>query len=242
MSDSRNLVYTIAFDSAGSTYYRSCAKILASGMLRARCHADLMIIRNRPEPIFFLQRQGVQEMYIESAISPAMIPSWARDWRSKARELFDADGYASVMYLDADCLVRRNIDHLFEQPAEILFEANGGRARSAASHAVPNYFVVSGSLFGPLMSEWEAMGQDLNQLAAWRSVLENCDSTRQRFERDTVGCPLLSAPNGAKNTDPAIVHAKGPVSPRRKLELLFSEYIRSYWVDDSMTLLNILET
>ena len=242
MAGSRNLIYTVAFDVAGSTYYRSCAKILASSILRACCDADLMILRNRPEPIFFIERQSVQEIYVEASTPPEMMASWARAWRFKARELIDGDTCPSVMYLDADCLVTRNIDHLFEQPADILFQSNGGRARPSVSGAVPNYFVVSGHLFGNLMSKWESMGQNLDPLSAWRSLLAGYDSSKRKFERDTVACPLSPAAGGARSLDPAIVHAKGQVSLRRKLELLFSEYIRSYWVDDSMTLLNILET
>ncbi|MEZ5301895.1 MAG: hypothetical protein R3F11_14795 [Verrucomicrobiales bacterium] len=59
-------IYTIAFDAPGyALAQRAMAKLLASSLLRTFFDGEILIFRNSPAPIFAIERERVDEIYIE---------------------------------------------------------------------------------------------------------------------------------------------------------------------------------
>ncbi len=91
------------------------AKMLASSLLRTHFGGDILVLRNSPEPLFRVERKGLDEIYIETReISGLKGAEEAWCWKYRARQFIDGSKYDKVVFLDADSLALRNIDHLLE--------------------------------------------------------------------------------------------------------------------------------
>ena len=58
--DPHHLAYTVAFDPPGSPGHSSMAKMLASSLLRTYFGGDIIVFRNSPEPLFRVERKGLE--------------------------------------------------------------------------------------------------------------------------------------------------------------------------------------
>ncbi len=116
----RNLAYTIALDIKDSPAQRMMAKMLASSLLRTYFNGDLVFFRNNDKPIFQVERAGLTEVQIETK-DFWWVEEQENAWRYKfrVRHLIDANQYDKVIFLDADCLALRNLDHLKQFVANI---------------------------------------------------------------------------------------------------------------------------
>jgi hypothetical protein len=113
------------------------------------------------------------------------LAGFAKAWKSHAGEVFDARDYQWVVFLDADCLCLRNIDHLLaERECDILYQPETGRnAREDAF----NGYLTDGELGGnapgtaggppPLKGissgAWAVRGESFRQvMETWRQIQE----------------------------------------------------------------------
>ena len=121
----KNLCYTIAFDAPGCGGTRQLAKLLVSSLLRTYFSGDIIAFRNSLEPLFLVERAGLQEIYIETPnLEGGGLAEFAMRWKALARKFINAGNYDWILFLDADCLVLRNIDHLI--PSDGLEGRDGG--------------------------------------------------------------------------------------------------------------------
>ena len=125
--DPHHLAYTVAFDPPGSPGHSSMAKMLASSLLRTYFGGDIIVFRNSPEPLFRVERKGLEEIYIETPQLGGLAgaeDAWC--WKYRVREHIDAEKYDKILFLDADCLALRNLDHLLEGDWDLAYQTEKG--------------------------------------------------------------------------------------------------------------------
>ena len=62
-----SLIYTAAFDPAGSGGTRQMVKMLEVRVERTYFTADIVILRNSGHPVFIVPRPGLEETYVETS-------------------------------------------------------------------------------------------------------------------------------------------------------------------------------
>ncbi len=177
------LAVTVAFDPPETGGTLQMAKMLAGSLVRNYFGGEVKVFRNSAGPLFLVFREGLEEVVVDTpALKGAQLADHARRWVPKVREMFNAEDYEWVLWLDADCLVLRDLDHLFRTDADVLVvrdaAASPGDERYAGfltveelekeaqrpSGRMPNVSVypaatwawaVRGEHFAALMAEWE---------------------------------------------------------------------------------------
>lgn len=166
-----NLVYTVAIDPPGYGGTRQLAKMLAASLARSFWSGDVLVFRNSPQPLFLVQREGLNEVYIETPeeewnealrdarlrvdnsqvggrpaaeaedkwtiVKAQSLANYAMKWKCQAREFIDAQQFEWIVFLDADSLALRNLDHLLPsahgvwewdgETPDILYQPEPGR-------------------------------------------------------------------------------------------------------------------
>jgi hypothetical protein len=61
-----DLIYTVAFDIPGWRGVRTMAKLLCSSLLRQFWSGEIVVFRNFPEPLFPVERKGLEEVFVET--------------------------------------------------------------------------------------------------------------------------------------------------------------------------------
>jgi hypothetical protein len=128
-------------------------------------------------------RQGVGEEIVETPdLGPRELADYARAWKARAGEVFEAAHYRWIVFLDADCLCLRNIDHLLsDRDCGILYQPESGRdLREAAfnGYLTPEemesaggkpmlrrgissgIWAVRGACFQEVMQEWTRIQEE----------------------------------------------------------------------------------
>lgn len=260
----RHLLYTVALDFAGGLEHRLMAKMLAGSLLRTYFAGTVKIIRNTPEPLFRLLREGLEEVYVESpevtALSDAKgavsrenlaeVRRMAGVWKLRARSLVDAENCEVVVYADADCVALRGIEHLMEggdwdiRYLPAIMPVENGEVSSAV-------WAVQAGVYVDVMQEWSRRIQPLSTPGrrtdhlAWSSLIGDCRAGRlpwraKKFEAHEILCPLLQPLDWPRCREAALLHCGGLPAAER-IEFMFAMYMQKYFSDPRGTLLNILE-
>jgi hypothetical protein len=122
-----------------------------SSLLRTFFTGDIVVFRNGENPLFLVERKGLEEVHLETL--PILGHEGAEEawrWKYRVAEQLDVTGYDKVLFLDADCLALRNIDHLLEGDWDIAYQTQRGERG--------NGFMFNGFLTDPEMER--AAGQD----------------------------------------------------------------------------------
>jgi hypothetical protein len=122
-----NLIYIICFDAPGCGGNRLLAKMLVSSLLRTFFTGDILVFRNFETPLFLVERKGLEEIYVDAPQlmgQPGAEAAWC--WKYKVAEMMVVSGYDKVLFLDADFLALRNIDHLLEGDWDIRYQPERG--------------------------------------------------------------------------------------------------------------------
>jgi hypothetical protein len=69
------ILYTLALDLPETLDQRLMAKMLAGSLLRNYFAGTVIVVRNTPEPLFRLLREGLEEIY--AAVQP--VPTWTAE-------------------------------------------------------------------------------------------------------------------------------------------------------------------
>ena len=168
----RHLAFTVALDPPGSPGHRSMARMLVSSLVRTHFDGDVVIFHNWEEPIFRVLRHGVHEIRVKAPEIhglPGAEEAWC--WKYRVRAWLEAAAYDKVLFLDADCLALRNLDHLLEGEWDIAFQPETGLSitlpqfscfltdeerRTLKRNGVNSgTLAVRGSQFSEIMEEWE---------------------------------------------------------------------------------------
>ena len=144
-----NLIYTVAFDPPSWKGGRAMAKLLCSSLLRHYWTGEIVVFRNYPEPLFPVERKGLEEVYVETPEvgegtgAGERCLAAALAYRFRAAEMLAPERYGWMAYFDADCLALRNLDHLFCGDADILVQPESGR-NMADTHVFNGYLSPGG--------------------------------------------------------------------------------------------------
>jgi hypothetical protein len=131
-----SLLYTIAFDGPGGEGTRFLARMLASSLLRTHFSGDMVIFRNSEHPLFQVERRGLQEVFLDvPQLTGEALAEDAWCWKYRVAEMIDPTGYDKIMFLDADCLALRNIDHLLEGDWDIRYQPERGKVATGGYYS-----------------------------------------------------------------------------------------------------------
>lgn len=208
-SNRPNLIYTVAFDQPGWRGGRTMAKLLCSSLLRQFWSGEIVVFRNFPEPLFPVERKGLEEVFVETPyfgegkLAGQACLAAALQYRFEASRMLDASRYEWMAYLDADCLALRNLDHLFAGDADILVQPEIGR-KMRDSHVL-NGYIDQDELLSPQRNAWllrEANGINAGTFAVrshcygevmerWRAIFESQPARHTDMRDQTAWNRLL---------------------------------------------------
>ncbi len=264
-----NLALISTYDLPGARLWRVCGKLAAASLLRSLWSGELRLTRNFPEPLFPTGRQGLLEMENadfhhrsrmlgwllepEPGARAAGPPGAARRREARRQAAFllrfgeiaaaaaDADAFDWVLLMDADCVVLRNTDHLFERPdADVLVTS-----RQAPD---PGFVAVRGPLLGELAARWRAAwevrpaGPGDGRAASLAAALDGWPGRVRRFETGEV----LRAEDGDGHSigrlkDAAVLHFAG-LEPADKRRLAFAFHMMAVYADEDGLFLDMLDS
>ena len=255
------LLYTIAFDSPGQpAMHRTMAKMLAGGLLRNFFGGKVVVFRNTPQPLFKVERRGLEEIHVE--VEPGGLV--AQQFKYRARDWLDVTGFDAVAFVDVDCAVLRGVDHLFpDESWDILWQPERGHTVNSVFHnayltdaemkrqtnrdgANSGTWAVRAAHYHAVMAEWErldALPPRRQKLAsdqpAWDRLLLDTPLRTRCFERDEVLLPSLGG-NYCDWREAAILHVLGwPLDA--KVEFLAGLFYARYLGDPGGHYLDLIE-
>jgi hypothetical protein len=199
-----NLIYTVAFDPPGWRGGRTMAKLLCSSLLRQFWSGEIVVFRNSPQPLFPVERKGLEEVFVETPEvgqgkgAGERCLKAALEYRFRAAEMLDPSRYEWMAYVDADCLALRNLDHLFAGGADILVQPEAGR-NMMHSHVFNGYFPPDEPL-QPNRNQWLlATGDGVNAgtlavrarhyfavMEQWREIFESTPPRHSEMRDQTA--------------------------------------------------------
>lgn len=265
----RNLLYLIALDPPHGTANRLLAKLAVSSLLRTWFTGDIVLLRNTPEPVFPVERKGLQEIEITDpdfdVATSGERGAIAMRWKWRARHLLKVKGYDKVVMLDADWLALRNMDHLLEGDWDVAWcPERGGRTvtdhwfhcfltdeemTTLKHHPGANggILAVAAGKYHALMEEWERIDNGpvtrpriCSDQAGLNRLLLDTKLRKQRFEAGELTFPLLWDAAYTAYSESALVHGAGGNS-KEKLRFLFGLYMQAFYHDEQGTFLQMLE-
>lgn len=210
----RNLIYTIVMDAPGSETYRFLGKMLVSSLLRTFFTGDILVFRNSPAPLFLVERKGLEEVYLET---PDLFGQERADvawcWKYMVADLIEQpEQYDKILFLDADCLALRNVDHLLSRDWDVRCQTERGRPMSGKTfHSFLNReemvgaagqegfnsgtLAVRGSRFREVMEAWRAIDESppvrellCRDQASWNAcVLRGSGQSTEPLEKSPFG-------------------------------------------------------
>jgi hypothetical protein len=191
-----SLIYTIAFDGPGGEGMRFLVKMLLSSLLRTHFSGDIVVFHNSQTPLFLVERKGLQEVFLDvPPLTGEALAENAWCWKYRVAELIDASAYDKIMFLDADCLALRNVDHLLEGDWDIRYQPE--RGQKACENSYNAFFTedemtaaktrtavnsgtwaVRGDVYHEVMQKWREIDESERQRpsgfwdqASWNTLL-----------------------------------------------------------------------
>jgi hypothetical protein len=145
-----NLIYTVAYDLPGWRGSRTMSKLLCSSLLRGFWSGEILVLRNFAQPLFPVERKGLNEVYVETPDFGTGEEAGKKCLREALEARFMAgqwienpEQYDWICYLDADCLALRDVEHLFAGDADLLVQPE--RGRKVFSEMVFNGYLKEGA-------------------------------------------------------------------------------------------------
>ena len=264
----RILAYTVAFDPPDSGGCRQLARMLGASISRTYLNGILCILHNSLEPVFLVNRNEIDEYYVKTPnLNDQPLADLANAWKFRAGHVLDPTGFDVVLFLDADCLVLRNIDHLFyEDDWDILYQPESGRP--IQSNVFNGYltdqemmglccngrnagtWAVRSEIYNDVMQTWEDIMNTeplrewrFQDQTAWNRLLLDAPLkgwSIKPFEAHEIQFPLHLDKDWLQYKDAAIIHCVGG-NNLEKIEFIFGMYAQKFFHDSKGTLPNILD-
>jgi hypothetical protein len=245
------------------------AKILASSLLKTKFSGDIMVFRNTPQPLFQVPRVGLIEVYVKDdghSVSNYHETAWCQKYLMS--EFIDASAYDRIMFIDADCVALRNIDHLLEGEWDLAYQTEPGTVITTDQFSMfltdeemetqtrpginSGHLAVRGSVYYEVMNKWREIdsGPALQRKgcmdqASWNRIILDSDSGKlpwkaRHFERSEIMFPIYLDPQWWRYSKCALIHAIGQ-NPSSKIRFMTSAFLGAFYADDTATLINLLE-
>jgi hypothetical protein len=272
-----NLIYTVAFDPPGWRRSRFMAKILGSSLMRSGWSGRFLILKNFEDPVFLTDRSAIHEVMLPESIGPSLaseregILAEALRLRFEAAKIIEnPERYDWIIYMDADCLVLRDIQHLFVGEVDLLVQPEYGRSlegsrvfngylrtgRESAKAGVgwkgrfgvnAGVFAVRGSAYRDIMAEWSRVysqdplnHEEFRDQCSFNKLLLDADFRISAFERGEIMHPIHLERSYMDYKDAAILHFVGG-DQNDKTKFGFGAYMARFFWDEGGMLLDLLE-
>ena len=271
ISGKKHLIYTIVFDPPGSEGCRTLAKLLVASLLRTFFTGDILVFRNSVNPLYMVERKGLEEIYMETPeirnIEGAEY-AWSMKYGSRyevVKWMEEHGGICSfdkVMFLDADCFVLRDLEHLLSGEWDISFQPEwnmpidmsqfNGFFSDEDRASLSGYGVNSGTLavaanrYQEVMEQWEHIdGSKKGEIAcrdqsSWNKLLIDTKLKKKPFEKYEIQFPVYHDLDFKNYKDAAILHTVG-TNTIDKIRFTFGMYVNTFFCDPSALMLNLLE-
>lgn len=260
-----NLIYTVAVDPAGSTGYRTLSKLLALSLRRTFFSGEVIIFRNSPAPLFYVERKGIEEIYIATEhVSTARDLPYVWSWKYRVAATIDTSKYEKIMFLDADCMALKNVDHLFECEDDVLVQREKGcpiqgtqfsgyltdeEMTSLKCDGVNSgQFMMRSTAFRQIVSEWERVDSSIpprhgycRDQSSLNRVLLDTNVTVGDFPQREVVFPFHTDCRYQDYMEGSILHGLG-ISLEHKVRFMFGLYSNLFLCDPLATMLHIWES
>jgi hypothetical protein len=231
----RILIYTVAFDPGNNCHSRTLAKMLTLSLLRRMPEVSTCIFHNSPAPLFLLPLANVTEL---SSAGPQPEGRDTADyyrecasWRYRARNYLDTRDYDWVVYLDADCIALKPLDHWFSDFAlegkDVIVVPEYGRPSDLPEFsaleptlACPHKklfpfglnagtFAVRAALFEEFLAGWEALAKPLESSPAasdrkWADQISFNQLIRQGYRKYLLPKGEVGFPFGKEASWPQV--------------------------------------
>lgn len=270
-STKRVLAYTIAFDAPGSGSCRQMVQMLGASAARTYLEGDLYVIRNTEEPLFRVERKGIEEIFVQTpALEHQALADLGNAWKFRATEVLSPEmvgGYDAVMFIDADCLILRNLDHLFAgDDWDILYQPEPGRSmrdpvfsgyltdeemKASRFGINAGTWAVRAGIYHDVMAAWAAIMERepvrdprWRDQTAWNRLILDAESVygwrARAFEAHEIQFPLHLDLDWKRYKDAAIVHCVGG-NTLEKLQFMFGMYMQTFFHDPKGTMVTLLD-
>jgi hypothetical protein len=203
------------------------------------------------------------------ALDEATAAEFARAGKVQTEPAFHSEEFEWILFLAADCLCLRSIDHLVAgRDCDLLYQPHTGRAATEAefggyltpadeSRRPPprwgissEVWAVRGNRYRAVMETWARIQAEAplretprRDESAWtRLVLDAAQYgwRAEPFEAHEVQFPLGHDGDWKLYRDAAIIHAAG-VPDAERLEFLFGIFMQRFFFDPAGTLLHLVE-
>ena len=263
MGAERNLIFTIAFDRSNQPYYQMMAKMLVSSIQRSGFEGDVLILTNSPTRVFEYGRPNLEEISLDtSGITDGDFGLQAQQFKYRAREYVDAESYAKVLYVDADCLFLRNPEELLLADADLCFSEEPASLQTSPWNnsyltdeemqkpsrlgANSGLWWVRSEHFQATLREWERIDslpelrEKRSDQPAWnRLVLDTARTHCLRLGAE-VHYPMMDQRTESEFAAAVLLHFNC-AGAMRKLSHMFGNYMRHFHTSSAPALLSFLD-
>jgi len=248
--------------------------MLASSLLRTFFTGDILVFRNSPAPLFLVERKGLEEIFIETpaihGIEGAEY-SWCGKYRMREHvlrwmeERGGIEAWDKVLFLDADSLALRNIDHLLEGDWDIAYHTerglgiNNGQFNAfltdseCAAHKRDGVnsgtLAVAATHYQEVMEHWERIDRGpvaegrkriCSDQGSWNRLLIETALRTQAFAAGEVQFPMYLQTRFGDYKKASLVHNLGGDTVD-KIRFTFGLYMNTFFCDPSALFFNFLE-
>ncbi|MES2706955.1 MAG: hypothetical protein V4726_10175 [Verrucomicrobiota bacterium] len=265
----RLLAYTVAIDAPGCGGQRTLAKLLVSSLLRTGWPGEILLFHNGEEPIFRTPRGGLEEVALDLE-SPGGEAGALLAWKHKylVAERISAERYDRILFLDADCLVLRDLSHLLEgywdisvQPERTMTRWNHYSYLTEVELASPTMasrnginsgtWAVRGTVFHEVMAEWRRIDESpplrecrCRDQSSWNRLLLDNEMTGrwkvQEWPEGEIAFPLYLHTRYQDYIRAALTHQLGGETTE-KLRFTFSLWFGNFIYEDSCLFFQFME-
>jgi len=261
----RHLIYTLALDLPGELGQFHLTKLLVSSLLRTRFSGDVVVFRTAPHPLFLVPRAGVREVQLKlprkAPRGPDFIP-YAQSQKHEVGAHIDVAGYDKIMFIDADSLAVRNVDHLFDGDWDLAVMREGEtriqqmmfggyltpeeREQLTCGGINSGTFAVRSTRFHDLLEQWRTIERTpvpgyLPEQSAFNRVVLDWNGSRIDWPRTEVLLPLVISASYRQCVDATLLHAAGGGTPEDRAQFLYGIFASTFLFDSRMTLFNAME-
>lgn len=245
------------------------AKLLISSLLRTGWAGDIMVFHNGKAPLFLTPRAGVEEVSLEVE-SPGGEAGARIAWSLKYRvaEMIPAKNYRRILFLDADCLALRSLNHLVDGEWDIAVQVERGAPVTAWNHysylteeelvslrgrygVNSGTWAVRGSVYREVMAEWRRIDEEEPQRecrcrdqSSWNRLLLDNEQTGKwkvhQWPAGEIAFPLYLHPHYKDYSKAALTHHLGG-DTREKLRFAFGLWFETFVFEDSCLFFHFME-
>ena len=264
-SESKNLIYTIAFDPPNEPYHQMMAKMLVSSIFRTGFTGDVLVLTNSEHRVYEHGRRNLEEVCLDSTrISPGEMGREIFNFKYRSRHFVPAERYEKVMFVDCDCLFLKNPDELFAGDAEIMFAeepwhtiteryfnaylSDSEMQTLVAPGINAGLWWIAGSQFQDVLAEWERIdsqpyvrGGGYPDQQSWVRLLLDTKLRAMPFRSGVdVRYPFAESRTAPAFAEASLLHYLA-ASRTKKVSYMFGDYMRHFHAETAPALLHFID-